>query len=456
MCGLLLTNKLGTPGSIIFFGVVAIMILKSPEAAFLAFMLAALGLMTNASLVPKTSIWTVGRLAILFVCFLRFSLDLAAAKKSLFDKPAYWMLILFIVAAMTCSLISGYYLQIALLKLLSFSVGLSAVLAGAYVLQIRRADMAPWFAALAGTIVINGFLSIILGVGYGRSVMGDLYAGSSYFQGPFYHPNACGPFCALVVVLLFSTWLFSVHRARWICLVLILPLLYFMWLSKSRTGFASLVTGLAIVGGLTLMPTARRLVRLRLNMSRTGLLLTGAAIALLVVLVDIGNQGVIGKSVFMLINKYDTDSETLDSKSILSSRRHLIDRGWQGFLERPLTGLGFEVSLDPYFVENATLLSAPIEKGFLPTAVLEEVGLLGTVPFVLFLVTLIVSLFRQRNAPGIAMLITYLIANLGEVSIFAFGGPGLLGWLLIAAGMLVGDHCVIVEPPRRGMLPKAA
>lgn len=447
ICALLLVNKAGTAGSIIFFGVLAVMIIKSPEAAFAAFMLAALGMMSNASLVPKTSIWTIGRLAILFVCFLRFSFDLMVARKSLLEKPSYWTLLLFVAAAAMCSMISGYYVHIALLKLVSFSVGLSAVLAGAYVLHLRRSDMAPWFVALAGTIVINGFLALALGVGYGRSIMGNLNAGSVYFQGPFYHPNACGPFCGLVIVLLFSIWLFSIHRARWVCLVLIPPLLYFIWLSKSRTGVASLVAGLMIVGMLTLMPAAKRFVRLRLNMSRTGLVIAAAMIAVLVVLMDLGNQGVIVKSVFTLINKYDKQAETLESGSILSSRRYLIERGWAGFLERPLTGLGFEVSLDPYFVENATLFSAPIEKGFLPTAVLEEVGVLGTVPFVLFLITMMVSLWRQRNAPGLAMLITYLIANLGEVSIFAFGGPGLLGWLLVAAGMLVGDRCVITPPP---------
>ncbi len=456
ICGLLLINKLGTPGSLVFFGVLLVMIIKSPEAAFLAFMIGALGLMTNASLVPKTSVWTIGRLAILFVCFLRFSVDLSATRKSLFEKSYYWALLLFIASAATCSLISGYYVHIALLKLLSFSVGLSAVLAGVYVLHLRRADMAPWFVALAGTIVLNGFLALILGVGYGRSIMGDLYSDSLYFQGPFFHPNACGPFCGLLIVLLFSTWLFSDHRSRSICLLLILPLLYFMWLSKSRTGVASLVVGIVAVIVLTFLPTAGRFVRLRLNMSRVGLLITASLITMFVVLVDVGSQGLISRSLFTLVNKYDKTAESYDSASILSSRQQLIERGWQGFLDRPLTGLGFEVSLDPYFVENATLFSAPIEKGFLPTAVLEEVGLLGTVPFLLFLITMIVSLWRKRNAPGLAMLITYLTSNLGEVSIFALGGPGLLGWLLVAAGMLVGDHCVTASSPRPAVMPRAA
>jgi len=447
LCGLLLINKLGGAGAVIFFGALAVMMLRSPEMAFLALMLSGLGLLTNMALVPKTSVWTVARLAILFVALLRFSIDLAGMRRSLFGKPYYWALLVFVAVAAACSVISGYYTEIALLKLLNFAVGMSAVFAGWLVLHARQANLAKWFVAMAGTIVINGFLAMVLGVGYGRSVMGDLYATSSYFQGPFFHPNACGPFCALLVVLLFSTWLFSSHTGRWICMVFIPPLLYFMWLSRSRTGIASLAAGILLVVLLTYMPAAARYVRLRLNTSRTALFVWAALIGLGVVVIDIGTGGGIAESVTSFLYKTGRKADALDVDSILYSRQGLINRSWALFLERPWTGLGFQVSVDPYFVQNATLFSAPVEKGFLPTALLEEVGIIGTVTFVLFILLLVASLWRQRNAPGLAMLIAYVITNFGEVTIFAFGGPGLLAWMLVAAAALVGDHCLVHRAP---------
>lgn len=447
ICGLLLLNKLGTPGSIVFFSILAVMIVRSPEWAFLALMLSALGLLTNMAIVPKTSVWTVARLAIIFVCLIRFSIDLAMTRQSLFRKPYYWALLAFSGAAAFCSMISGYYVHIALLKLMNFAVGMSAVLAGALVLHSRRTDLSHWFVAIAAAIVANGFLAMALGVGYGRSVMGDLYATSQFFQGPFFHPNACGPFCALLVVLLFSTWLFSGHRGRWICLALIPPLLYFLWLSKSRTGFASLVIGVFVVLALTLAPAAKRLVRLRLNISRTNLFILASITTVAIMLADVGSGGRIGAGLREFILKYDAKQGELDVDTVTASRRPVIERSWQLFLERPWTGLGFQVSVDPYFVQNATLFSAPVEKGFLPTALLEEVGILGTTLFVLFLLALAGALWRQRNAPGLAMFLTYLATNFGEVSIFAFGGAALFGWMLVAAGMLIGDHCLVIRQP---------
>jgi hypothetical protein len=455
LCGLLLVNKLGGIGTAAFFTVLAVMIVKSPEAAFLALMLAGAGLLSNMAIVPKDVVWTIGRLAILFVCLFRFSIDLGSGRGSLLRQPFYLALLAFVVAATICSVISGYFMRIALLKLLSFTVGITAVLGGTVVLQSRRADLSRWFVAIAGVIVLNGFLAIGLGAGYGRRFMMENMGGAgSLFQGPFYHPNACGPFSALLALMLFTIWLFSSHRGRWICLVFIPPLLYFMWLSRSRTGFLTLVAGTVVVMGLTFMPAARRFIRPRLNMSRSKLIMSAAAIFCALLLIDLGRQGAITKAVTSFLYKYkqyqDADAGVA---SILATRERLIDRGWQEFLKRPIFGLGFEVSLSPYFIEHATLFSAPIEKGFLPTALLEEVGLFGTVPFVVFLLTLARMLWRRRNAPGLAMFVAYVITNLGEVSIFAMGGPGLFGWMLVAAGILIGEHCFVVQQPRAPLAP---
>jgi hypothetical protein len=115
---------------------------------------------------------------------------------------------------------------------------------------------------------------------------------------------------------------------------------------------------------------------------------------------------------------------------------------WQNFLESPLIGIGFEVSKSHYFEENATLFYAPIEKGFLPLAVLEETGVIGTFFFLVFLVTYMRSLGNSLNVPGLAMFLTFLAVNCGESMFFALGGHGAFGWLLFTAGTQLGDRCV--------------
>lgn len=446
---LLLVNKLGAAGSIAFFGILFVMIMRSPESAFMAFLIGMVGLISNMAIVPKNSIWTPCRLAILFVCFARFSADLASMGRSLFRYGYYHALCLFVLAAALCSIASGYYVHIALLKLVSFSVGMTAVLAGVMVLQERRSDLTEQFLSMAAAIVMTGFLTIRMGAAYTRALVGDLYGSTAFFAGPFYHPNATGPFCALLVTLLFGIWVFSPRRKLYICLVLMAPLLYFLWLSRSRTGLASAVIGMIFVFWFTVLARGPGWLRLNLNRSRSSLVAWATAIVLAAVVADIASTGRVSAALMSLVNKYNRQSDSGEAESILASRQGLIDRSWQNFLERPLTGLGFEVSLDDFFVKNATLFSAPIEKGFLPTAILEEVGILGTTAFVIFLVSVIGSLATRKNAVGLAMFLTYLVSNLGEVTIFAFGGPGGLGWALVGAGMVIGSNCLVARQPIR-------
>ena len=125
----------------------------------------------------------------------------------------------------------------------------------------------------------------------------------------------------------------------------------------------------------------------------------------------------------------------------MQSREALINQSWELFRSHPITGIGFQVSYSEEFRQKATLLSAPVEKGFLPTAVLEETGILGTSFFVIFLVSFLGYLIGQRNIPATTVFLAVLFTNLGEVQLFALGGPGQLGWILTGAAMILGDHC---------------
>lgn len=437
--GLLLVNRLGLAGTAVFFGVLSVMIVRNASSAFLALLIAGLGLATNEAIVPKNALWTVGRLAIIFVCCARFAIDLSHSRRSFLSQPYFVTLALFVAVAAVCSLVSGYFPHIALLKLVSFSVGLTAVLGGIEAVRDRDVDLTAWLIAIVGVVAISGSLMLASGRGYGL-----LDDGTSlpFFKGPFLHANSCGPYSALLGVLLFSTWLFTPRRGRWICLALLVPLLCFIWLSKSRTGGFSFVAGLFIMLALTYMPAARRYLPARLNMSRGTLLVAAALIAMVVVMVELASFGAVTEGLRGFLFKYGADVET---GSILSSRQQVMEFTWRSFLQRPVFGLGFGVAMSEYFINNASIWTAPVEKGFLPLAVLEEVGILGAGPFAMFVLALVGSLWRRRNAVGLAMLLTYLVTNLGEVTFFSLAGWGLLGWMIVAAGVLIGDRCVVLR-----------
>ncbi len=68
------------------------------------------------------------------------------------------------------------------------------------------------------------------------------------------------------------------------------------------------------------------------------------------------------------------------------SRGSLIDEMWQNITEHPLAGIGFGIGSDPSEMEIERdpvfrlPIGAPIEKGVLPIAVVEELGIIGALP----------------------------------------------------------------------------
>ncbi|MDE3051447.1 MAG: hypothetical protein KGJ48_16300, partial [Nitrospirota bacterium] len=76
-------------------------------------------------------------------------------------------------------------------------------------------------------------------------------------------------------------------------------------------------------------------------------------------------------------------------------------------------------------------LSAPTEKGFLPTAILEETGILGTLCLILLLGSLIWQVSRKSDIATTWIFFTSILVNVGEMVFFSFGGLGLYIWLIM-------------------------
>jgi len=102
----------------------------------------------------------------------------------------------------------------------------------------------------------------------------------------------------------------------------------------------------------------------------------------------------------------------------------------------PFIGIGFGI---PSFAADLIIerdplsglpLSASIEKGVLPVAVLEELGVVGFVAFVGWLMLLFRVILHRGFAP-LSVVITILMINLGESTLFSPGGMGMLSLVLI-------------------------
>lgn len=446
---LLMLNMTGNVGSSVFFAILAVMIFISPEAAFKSLAICYLGLMLNTFFVPKSSVlWAPARVVLPFLALVRFGIDLVAYRLTLSNRAAYMALLFFCGTMAVCSIVSGWYTQIALLKISYFLVFMTTVFAGTAVIRHRRADLGEWFVAIILAATLVGLAAIALNVDNNFRQRVEVFGRISYgtaFNGAFGHPNVHAVYGSLFMTFLGIVWLLSTYRQRWLVLPMMASWAMFIAWSASRTAFLATSASVLILV-LSAKPFRSRLGwRIRPHVSRRTL------VALLVLAVvaglfwDVATDNSLGKAISSYMVKGAISNEAygnqVSMERILSSRLGLIDFSWKNFLENPFFGIGFGVAKTEVFKRTATYLTAPAEKGFLPTAILEEGGLIGTTAFVLFIVAFSWEMVRQRNVAGLVMFWAFLVTNLGEMTVFAPGGAGAFGWLMVGAAMILNDHC---------------
>lgn len=273
-------------------------------------------------------------------------------------------------------------------------------------------------------IMVVSLPLLILPLGYLRNGSG--------FQGILNHPQVFGPTMALL-----GAWeaskMFAESRPRWssigivgICLVLVI-------LSEARTAGVSLVLGIGIAVLLIPLLSGKQL-----NFILPGLkskrLWGVVGFALMLGLLFAPG---IADSVEHYISKSGRagDVQSL-AEAYDRSRGGIIDEMMENVKQEPFSGIGFgiasnlhemDVHRDPFL---GLPVSASIEKGVMPLAILEETGLIG-----LLLVALWLWMLVRRSSNGgvtpLAVTATALLLNMGESTFFSPGGAGLLSLILV-------------------------
>lgn len=116
------------------------------------------------------------------------------------------------------------------------------------------------------------------------------------------------------------------------------------------------------------------------------------------------------------------------------SRDGLIKKLLENIQNNPVKGIGFGIASDPFemIIERDSVIGlpvgAPIEKGVLPLAIIEDLGLVGAL-FVFIWFWLIIKRSALNGITPLSLVLTILFLNLVESTFFSPGG--LDGLLLI-------------------------
>jgi hypothetical protein len=141
------------------------------------------------------------------------------------------------------------------------------------------------------------------------------------------------------------------------------------------------------------------------------------------------------------LDVYISKSGRADATSIAEayevSRGPKIEDMWVNIQDKPFLGIGFGIASKPeqmLVVRDPLLglpISAAVEKGVLPVAVLEELGALGLQLVALWLWNLIRRAARRGGFTSLTVLFVALLINMGESVLFSPGGMGLLVLIMI-------------------------
>ena len=249
-----------------------------------------------------------------------------------------------------------------------------------------------------------------------------------FFSGILNHPQAFG-MTAAAAGAIYIGQIFFQNKSKLLPVVIIIFCISLILVSGSRTAGMALFSAVIISSLLFSMLIIRNIKLINFNKVKLIIIL----ISFLLIIISI-------PSILDLTNIFMTKTEKIAADSIISafktSRAVLYGPIINNIIENPIKGIGFGLASDWLFMDIKYFIgipvSAPVEKGVLPLAVLEEVGVFGLVFFIVWILLLV----RCSIANGFSdtiVLLTILLFNLGEAGLFSANGYGMLYLVLLTS-----------------------
>lgn len=264
------------------------------------------------------------------------------------------------------------------------------------------------------------------------------------FRGVMAQSQALGPTIATFAVWTFARAFNSPSVSK---LALIFTSITVVFMSSSRTALLAVFAALGIAAAIKLLTLNdmkfKFPAKLRAQLS--------IALVFLIVLASPFAETLFAR-VQNFIQKGKETTSVLEAYS--TSRGGLALEMWQNIIAHPVDGIGFGIASDPSTMEVKRVFGIPIsaivEKGIMPLAVIEELGIFGA-SFVLFWIAVLLWRSWRGGGEPFVIVLTILTFNLGEYTLFSPGGMGMLAILLI--GWAVNSSRVSPAPHRRMELP---
>lgn len=442
MCGAM--KATGGVGFVLIFPLVLFGFCKSrPELLFYSILMTAMITVTNGAIAPKGALFPIMARLVYLLVGGALVLQMVGRRAPKVLTPLLALMPFLIYMAIVSSV--GWQPIISYLKLLLFTVVFLAFYSASYqsicspsasVRCMRSVMLAVAVFMLVGSFLLIPFPAISMMDAASFFQMHGYLPDGGLFQGIVFHSQALGPLLAVFAVLLLADLLFSVRRREWLYIVLLCIIPMLIYKTGSRTAMGTLLAGVFFVV----------LIFVQANAREVGYRWRQRTLSVLVMLGIVGGVALMATPQMrsaVLSFAFKTGGravakENVTFENLTLSRKGLVDNAVENFKTSPWIGNGFQVSehhAEMQIVDWKQLLSAPIEKGVWIYAIPEEGGAFGMALFLIFIVTAFSGLLKSHGYIGVALLFTFLVANLGEFGFFSMSTWGGLVWGMIFAGL---------------------
>lgn len=378
--------------------------------------------MLSPGIAPAASLGAVGRYAIIFFAAASVFLRYRSSEYQSGQKRIVFFTILLGVFFLVHSLSFSVMPDVSILKVISWTVAVVTLFAAWGGLSKRQSEQLIHQLFTGLTLVMLVSLPLIaLPLGYLRNGHG--------FQGVLSHPQAFGPTMSLLGVWVALAML-TLSRPPWKVVLLTGSCLALILMSEARTaGFAmigGIISSIVITGFLARTPVIKLFPGVRSN--RVFLIVFSSVFMAIIFAPKLVER------LDIYVAKRGEDTSIVDVYA--RSRGKLIDRMWFNIEKQPMTGIGFGIASKPMEMQIARdpifdlPVGASIEKGVLPLAVVEEVGVFGFSAVLLWGWSVLSAALRSGGA-AVGLLGTIILLNFGESTFFSLGGMGMLSLLLL-------------------------
>lgn len=359
--------------------------------------------------------------------FLRWVLLFSAAGRIYFNwlisyrTIPKWLVYLFIFSMTSAlsSLVNSYAIYVSLVKILVFFIGFSTVFLGFK--HSNNSSWSSWYFTFFSSVLISSVPLLCMPEGYIRNLRG--------FQGILNQPQAYGIYMIVPTIWLTGIWLVN-KKISFIMKLIILGGWITIFATRCRAAILAAVLGILFTMVIAFLR--------RPSWNKSLLMFIRKPVFVTIIFLTIIIMIFSGSVITVAIRDFIYKNPGTIYENIQLSRGFLIQHSWENFKEHPLIGIGFGVASEKekFIVKKLKNISiplgAPTEKGFLPTALLEEVGIIGTILFLIFFSKLVKPIIKFGDLPSAWLFWSAFFISFGEMVFFSPGGLGMHIWLCLA------------------------